>query len=133
MRLKDFEGALKHYFKVEYFAPSNNKILRPIAWCSFALGKFDTSIKYYKKLILKNEATLTDYIALGNAYWCQQEIDGAIDSFRKGISIFSSDEISFKKDFLEEKEFLFKYGILQFEIELMLDFLFLEKVVQDII
>jgi tetratricopeptide (TPR) repeat protein len=133
MRLKDYEGALKHYFKVEYFAPSNNKILRPIAWCSFALGKFDTSIKYYKKLILKNEASLTDYIGLGNAYWCKQEIDGAVDSFRKGISIFSSNQISFKKDFLEEKEFLFKYGILQFEIELMLDFLFLEKVVLDTI
>ncbi|MFN8258900.1 MAG: tetratricopeptide repeat protein [Bacteroidales bacterium] len=130
LRIKDYENALKHYFKVEYFAPSNNKILRPIAWCSFVMGKFDTSIKYYQKIIEMNDASVPDFIGLGNSYWCKHEIEKAVEFYRKGLKM-TTDETIFKKDFLDDKEFLTKHGILPFEIELMLDFLFLDKMVKE--
>ncbi|MCK7532491.1 MAG: hypothetical protein MZV63_16395 [Marinilabiliales bacterium] len=37
--LKEYEKALKYYFRVEYNDPGNLKILRPIAYCYFALGQ----------------------------------------------------------------------------------------------
>ena len=37
--LHDYETALKYYFRVEYTDPGNLKILRPIAFCYFALGQ----------------------------------------------------------------------------------------------
>ncbi len=37
--LRDYESALKYYFRVEYTDPGNLKILRPIAFCYFALGQ----------------------------------------------------------------------------------------------
>ena len=47
--MEEYEKALDYYFKVELLASENKKVLRPIAWCSFVLGKFDTAKKYYKK------------------------------------------------------------------------------------
>ena len=48
--LKNYEQALKYYFRVEYKDPGNLKILRPIAYCYFALGRFEESEKYYDRL-----------------------------------------------------------------------------------
>ncbi len=132
LRTRDYENALKHYFKVEYFAPSNTKILRPIAWCSFVLGKFETSLKYYHKLIDINEASYSDYIGLGHVNWCLGNIEKAVDTYRNGLLFAPNGEISIKKDFIEDKEFLVKNGIQPSEIELMLDFLFLDQVVADL-
>ena len=36
---KDYEEALKYYFKVDYLDPEGGKAWRPIAWCSFLVGK----------------------------------------------------------------------------------------------
>ena len=36
--------------------------------------------------------------------------------------------LSIKKDFLDDREFLAKFGILEFEIELMLDYLYFEQI-----
>jgi len=126
LRIKDYENALKHYFKVEYFAPSNTKILRPIAWCSFVLGKFETAIKYYQKLIESDEATYSDYIELGHVYWCTKNFEKAVEAYRFSLLKAPSNGPSIKKEFLDDKEYLMKHGILAFEIELMLDFLFIE-------
>lgn len=126
LRLKDYENALKHYFKVEYYSPSNTKILRPIAWCSFALGKFDTSIKYYSRLIEQDEADFQDYINLGHVFWCKNDVVKATDNYKLGYKLSKEKGLSIKKDFLDDKEFLLKYGIPTFEIELMLDYLHFE-------
>jgi tetratricopeptide (TPR) repeat protein len=128
LRLKDYDNALKHYFKVEYFAPSNTMILRPIAWCSFVLRKLDTSIKYYTKLIEKKEANHHDYINLGHSYWCNADVTKAVENYRKAISLSDNPEKSLKEDFFDDKEFLVNNGILAFEIELMLDYLFFEGI-----
>ncbi|MBK6281665.1 MAG: CDC27 family protein [Draconibacterium sp.] len=39
LELEQFEEALKCYFKVEYLAPGNKKVWRPLGWCSFVTGK----------------------------------------------------------------------------------------------
>ena len=41
LKLGDYQTALKHYFKIEYLNPGNQHILRPIAWCYFALGELE--------------------------------------------------------------------------------------------
>ncbi len=41
LKLGNYQTALKHYFKIEYLNPGNNHILRPIAWCYFALGELE--------------------------------------------------------------------------------------------
>jgi len=126
LRLKDFENALKHYYKVEYFSPSNTMILRPIAWCSYVRGNFNTAVKYYLMLIDKGEANYYDYLNLGHTYWSDNKIESAIETYRKSISMAALEGKSIKKDFIDDKEYLLAHGIKPFELELILDFLFLE-------
>ncbi len=126
LRLKDFENALQHYFKVEYFSASNTMILRPIAWCSFVVGKFETSLKYYQRLIEKGEATYYDYLNMGHAYWCNNQIENATETYKKSVSLALENGKSIKKEFADDKEYLLLNGKQAFEIELMLDYLFLD-------
>lgn len=123
LRLKDYEKALKHYFKVEYFAPSNMLILRPIAWCSFMQGKFDNSLKYYKKLIDKNEINHFDYMDMGHVEWITNNVEAAVEYYRKSLRGFNNNFELFIKEFSEDKENLIKFGIDAFEIDLLIDFL----------
>ena len=44
-------GALKLYFKVEFLDTESRKILRPIAWISFLTGDYETSRRYYDKVL----------------------------------------------------------------------------------
>ena len=126
LRLKNYEKALQHYFKVEYFAPSNTLILRPIAWCSFVLGKFDNSLKYYRKLIEKNEANHFDYIIMGHVEWLTNNVKMAVEYYKRGLKGFKNKFEVFRKEFIEDKEFIINLGIDSFEIELMLDYIALE-------
>jgi tetratricopeptide (TPR) repeat protein len=126
LRLKDFENAIKHYYKVEYFSPSNTMILRPIAWCSYVLGKFNNSLKYYNRLIEKGEASYYDYLNIGHVYWCSNQLEKATETYKQSIKLAAAEGKSIKKDFADDKEYLLLHGIQPFEIELMLDYLFLD-------
>ncbi|NJK87464.1 MAG: tetratricopeptide repeat protein [Bacteroidales bacterium] len=53
IELEDFEKALNYFYKVEYLSPDNFKVLRPIAWCSFVLGKLESAKKYAEKIMAK--------------------------------------------------------------------------------
>jgi tetratricopeptide (TPR) repeat protein len=126
LRLKDYENALKHYYKVEYFSPSNKMILRPIAWCSFVLGKFETSVKYYQRLTDMGEASYYDYLNMGHAFWCSGQNAKAIEKYRQSIKLATEQKKPIKKEFEEDNEYLLQHGIQEFEIKLMIDFLFLD-------
>ncbi len=127
IRIKDYENALKHYFKVEYFAPDNKLIQRPIAWCSFVLGKFDTAINYYNKLLkIESEVNWKDYINYGHTLWCNNELQNAVDAYRKSIELTTENSKVIRTTFLEDKKFLIKHGIDKQEIELMLDYIFMK-------
>ena len=122
MDLEDYEAALKYYFKVEYNAPDNHKIHRPIAWCSFLLGKFDQAEKYLKKVI-KKEGNRNDFMNLGHVLWCKGNRAEAIDNYRKSIEIAGLDYDWFGDVLSEDSVHLVKYGIKSFDIPLMVDYL----------
>ena len=126
LRMKNYEKALEHYFKVEYFAPSNTLILRPIAWCSFVLGRFDNSLKYYQKLIEKNEINHFDYINMGHVEWLTNNVKKAVEYYKLSLKGFKNKFKPFKKEFIEDKDYIINLGIDAFEIELMLDYIALD-------
>jgi tetratricopeptide (TPR) repeat protein len=101
-------------------------ILRPIAWCSYVTGKFETALKYYKKLIDNGEASYFDYLNLGHTYWCSNQVENATEIYKKSLEMSKNQAKSIKKDFIEDKEYLLLHGIKEFEIELMIDYLSLD-------
>lgn len=122
MDMEDFETALKYYFKVEYKDPSNHKIYRPIAWSSFATGKFDIARKYFKKAILK-EANKNDFVNMGHVEWCTGDKKMAIENYKKSMIRSGADFEWLTTVFEQDKKYLMKYGIKEFDIPLMIDYL----------
>jgi tetratricopeptide (TPR) repeat protein len=120
--LRDYETALKYYFRVEYNDPGNLRILRPIAFCYFALGRFEDSEKYYERLS-SGKLNAHDYINKGHLALCQARKKEAVDFYRLGIN---SGEIS-KDEFMtiieEDKPLLLSLGVNQEDLPIIIDFL----------
>ncbi len=122
MDREDYEGALKYYFKVEYHQPENHKVHRPIAWCSFLLGKFDQAEKYFRKVIGK-EGNRNDFMNLGHVLWCQGNRKEAIENYRKSLEKASRDFEWFSSVMEEDSSHLHKHGIKELDIPLMIDYM----------
>ncbi len=118
-----YEQALKHYFKIEYMDPDNSRILRPIAWCSFVMGKMDTAEKYYSKLIDQGDAGYYDLMNLGHLYWCRGEINLAIKQYRQSLHALEDNISQFFDDFRKDQDILINAGVPEIDIILMLDYL----------
>ena len=120
--LRDYEAALRCYFRVEYTDPGNLKILRPIAFCYFALGRFADSEKYYERLS-SGKLNAHDYINKGHLSLCSGKKKEAIDFYRLGIN---SGEISmeeFMSIFEEDQPLLLSLGVNREDLPILLDYL----------
>ena len=122
MEMEDFETALKYYFKVEYKDPANKKIYRPIGWSSFVTGKFDIARKYFEKAVL-NKATKNDFANMGHVEWCTGDKKMAIENYKKSLIVSGADFNWLTSVFEQDKKYLMKYGIREFDIPLMIDYL----------
>jgi tetratricopeptide (TPR) repeat protein len=120
--MKDFENALNYYYKVEFMAIENKKVLRPIAWCSFVLGKLENAKKYYERLI-ENDANKYDYMNMGHVEWCLGNQKAAIKHYKLSVTRGDNNFKSFQLGFEEDKQYLIKNGLEEKEIPLMLDYL----------
>ena len=116
----DFEEALKCYFKVEYLDPNNPKCNRPIAWCSFVLGKFDQAEKYYLKLLLQGESKV-DLMNLGHVMWCKKQRKEALSYYQQSISSRHYSMAEFLAVFDEDLTYLKGHGVDTADVPLMLD------------
>ena len=122
IHLERYEEALEYYFKVEVLAPENHRIRRPLAWCSFVLGKLDTAEDYLNRLLAKDPDNRFDLLNLGHILWVLGKEENAIESYQKSLAVFKNLD-KFETSFLEDKRHLINNGILEFDIDLMLEFL----------
>jgi tetratricopeptide (TPR) repeat protein len=119
---KNYAQALEHYFRVEFLAPDNKKVLRPISWCCFVMNKLEMA-KNYMTAILENDPQPQDYINAGHIEFCLHNKTTAMDYYRLALN---SEEISFEK-FNEtlafDSEFLAANGANPEEFPMISDYL----------
>ncbi|MCB2220962.1 MAG: hypothetical protein KQI35_11250 [Bacteroidetes bacterium] len=120
--LKQYDKALDYYYKVEFLAEENRKVLRPIAWCSFVLGKFETAKKYFERII-EEEANKFDFMNLGHVEWCLGNRKAAVKNYKLSINRSDNNLKSFTASFEDDKQFLLNNGIDADEIPLLIDYL----------
>ncbi|MBI9034985.1 MAG: tetratricopeptide repeat protein [Bacteroidales bacterium] len=120
--LKAYAKALKHYYKVEFLKPDDIKIMRPIAWCSFILGKFDDSRRYYEKLMLENP-THFDLMNFGHLELVDGNRSEAIDLYVKSIKHEQNNLRIFINGFKDDKKYLLRHGIKESDISILLDYI----------
>ncbi|HSV89124.1 MAG TPA: tetratricopeptide repeat protein [Bacteroidales bacterium] len=121
VHLERYTEALDYYFKIEVLAPENHRIRRPLAWCSFLIGKLDTARDYLERLLEANPGNAHDLQNLGHVLWCQGKPAEALRCYRKSLSL-SADLQTFQETFYDDVKYLSRYGISQFDVDLMLDF-----------
>ena len=121
--LKVYDSALQYYFKAEYKEPGNIKILRPIAWCYFAIGRFDDSEKYYERLSIE-KLTAHDYINKGHIALCRGNKKEAIDYYKQSIAGGEISRDEFMSIFTEDKPLLISNGVNPDDLPILLDYLF---------
>jgi tetratricopeptide (TPR) repeat protein len=120
--LKNYEQALKYYFTVEYKEPGNLKILRPIAYCYFALGRFDDSEKYYDRLST-GKLNAHDLINKGHLALCRGKKREAVDLYKQSIVSGELSKEQFISIFSEDKELLLTLGVNPDDLPILLDYL----------
>ncbi|MBN1598749.1 MAG: tetratricopeptide repeat protein [Bacteroidales bacterium] len=121
MDTEEFEKALEFYYKVEYEDPKNIKVFRPIAWCSFVMGKYDTAIRYLKKAMEKKPVK-SDYLNIGHCYWATGKMEMVLDSYRKAVEVSGKDIKWFRRAFEQDSKYLKLAGIESLDIALMIDY-----------
>lgn len=120
--LEDYKNALNYYYKVELQDPSNHKVLRPLGWTSFILGKLDVAKKYMTKL-LEQEANKFDLMNMGHIEWCLGNKEEAIQFYKKSIEKKDNSFDLFINGFKDDKKYLLKNGVDEEDIPLMMDYL----------
>ncbi|MBN1951047.1 MAG: tetratricopeptide repeat protein [Bacteroidales bacterium] len=125
MDIEDFNEALQYYYKVEYEAPENERVYRPIAWCSFVLGKHDNALKYFEKVV-KLKPGKDDYLNLGHCFWASGNVEQALISYRTALRLSSGDKQWFRDVFSKDSKYLLATGKEELDIHLMADYVLLE-------
>jgi tetratricopeptide (TPR) repeat protein len=81
--LKEYDEALKNYFKVEWIDDTNKRVWRSIAWCSFLSHKFDVSQRYYLKII-EDEANSNSHDLLNAGH-----VELALGNMKEAMNYYS--------------------------------------------
>lgn len=120
LELKDYDKALKCFFKVDYLNNSGGKAWRPIAWCSFVIGKYEQARKYYRK-ILENKPNEQDYLNAGHTELVLHNIKEALALYKRSVQSDSNNFHKFMEQFHQDLPELKAAGINDADIPLILD------------
>ena len=120
MEMKNYAEALKYYFKVDYLDPDSGKAWRPIAWCSFLMGKFEQARNYYHK-ILSSDPDFQDYTNAGHTEWALRQLQSAFDYYTQSIRAAKDDYETFRAAFINDIPNLRAANIPVGEIPFLLD------------
>lgn len=113
--------ALSHFYHADYIKPDKPATFRAIAWGELQGGNYDKSIDYYGKVTLLPEATQSDFINLGHAYYLSGNLKKAVESYVKSIRQPNGSVASFEKEMLGDIDTLTKGGRSAEEIRLIID------------
>ncbi|GBU07035.1 hypothetical protein AwDysgo_03660 [Bacteroidales bacterium] len=126
LELKNYPEALKSYFKVEYLDTNGSRSWRPIAWCSFLVGKQEQAQTYFEKVIDLNPE-FTDFLNYGHSLLACKKNREALEAYKKSIKLADQSMEKFMLAFNSDIPELIKAGICQKDIPFILDALKYKK------
>ena len=124
LNLKDYDGALHQYSKLRFFTPDNLKVLRPIAYCQFVLGKPELAVEIYAQILgMSSNPSAYDLMNAANIKLCLGERKEALSLYKQSLSLASPGRNDLMIAFDEDTQYLIKNGIPAAEIPLIRDYL----------
>ncbi len=107
LELGNYREALHNFYKAEFADENSPKPLRPIAWAAFINGDFETSRKYYDRLMSRLTPTPTDYLNMGHLALAMGQMREAINFYR----LFSPDSVKLLEALRADAEILAAAGV----------------------
>ena len=117
--LKQYDEAFARFYKVEYLKPDSRRAMRAIAWCSFITGKDDQARGYYRRLMEQPHPTFEDYLNAAHVEWVTKNNQQAVELYEKAKELCGDDR--FINTLFNDREVLFKRGVSETELQLLID------------
>lgn len=123
MKLERYQEAAQRFYKLEFEEKKVIPSMRAIAWCSFKQHKYETAMRYYKKLYdMPSAPKYEDYLNGGHVAWLLDDIPYALTLYRKYIQLYLTDNSQITdalEPFDEDFDELVSHGKSAREISLM--------------
>ncbi len=123
MKLGRYQEASQRFYKLELEEKKVVPSMRAIAWCAFKQKKYETALRYYKKLYnLHTAATWEDYLNGGHTAWLMGDTMSALAFYHQYTKRYLTDDpkiIHIMSPFDKDKEELLAHGKSSREIDIM--------------
>jgi tetratricopeptide (TPR) repeat protein len=120
----DYESALQIYTGLRFFMPDNLKVLRPIAYCMFVLGRLHEAEEAYDEVLAgPGKKTMYDYMNAGHVKFCLGKRKQAVELYKLSVMGIDAPWTPFYHALEEDTPWLIKNGISPEEVPLLRDFL----------
>lgn len=106
----DYASALKLYFKVEFLDSKSRRALRPIAWTAFLSGDYETSRRYFDR-VLADDPTASDLINLGHLEMATGHYRDAVEIYSRAIEMPDGSKAAFARSMQEDLKYLRRAGV----------------------
>lgn len=127
LSMEDIETALNHYFRLELLTASTAKVMRPISWCLFVLGRFEEAEEYFKKIMNSNQFNKYDLMNYGHLLLATGRDEQATGCYLKCIQHKDNTFDDFIHSFNQDKKHLLKQGISEDTLRFILEYLIMNK------
>ncbi len=117
LELNELREALHYYYKAELLDEKSTKALRPIAWSAFLNRDFETSERYFRRILSELTPTPADYLNMGHLALAQGNIREAMNFY----SLNSPDTELLAASLTEDLPLLERAGVDTSIIPLVLD------------
>jgi tetratricopeptide (TPR) repeat protein len=120
----DYETALQIYTKLRFFMPANLRVLRPIAYCMFVLGRLEEAEEAYDSILADpGKKTMYDYMNAGHVKLCLGKRKHATELYKLSVMGIDAPWTPFFHALDEDTKWLLKNGLKPEEVPLLKDFL----------
>ena len=116
VNLKDYEGAMKILYRLNYNHPEDNHVNRVLAWTHLCSHQLEQADKIYKKFTSEEKVLQEDWEHYGYCCWFSGRVDEAVNCFKKAIGDVRPDKVSFSFD----SQLIEVYAISEIQVRLML-------------
>lgn len=117
LELNELREALHYYYKAELLDEKSTATLRPVAWCAFLNRDFETSRRYYDRILTELTPTPTDYLNMGHLTLATGNVREAMNYY----ALNSDDPEKLQDSLNEDVPLLKRAGVDVTVIPLLLD------------
>lgn len=107
LQLNQLHEALHCYYKAEMLDESSTKPLRPIAWCAFLNGDYETARTYYNRLMQQLTPTPADYLNMAHFELAGGNLRQALNFYK----LYTSDADKLARALDEDRPVLANAGV----------------------